>query len=699
MRGGALLRFLRRELAPTPGRGAATFRLTLACVAATIPILTHRIPHALLVMVVMYLITQEDAAATLIGSILAVIGVTVGLGLALLALRIALDVPPLRIACFAAFFFGGLFLKRVLTFGALGSVLGLPAALAMIVPDIGSPSPEAVVEFVLWLWWCVTLGLSVNVGVQLLLSPGDPLALLRQELDMRLHAVEQALWRAASLDAAEPPGAPLASLTTAGMSRPLALLKTATIVHRWAHERREALAALITLIDRLVTAGHALEALGPSSGEEASVRFVKAAEGCQQMRRAFQHLRRPAAGEWMTLSHDRGAGGAISPLTEIEETLDEIALAGPGRPEEPMDPGSPPEKRPSLFVPDAFGNPEYVRFAVKGTLAGLICYVLFVGFDYPGIYTSVITCFVVSLSTVGASNQKGFLRFGGAAVGGAMGLVALVYLLPNVESLAGFWLVFGAGTAAAAWVNFGSPRISYGGYQTGLAFYKAVLQGFGTAVSATVVRDRLIGVFLGLVVFGIIEHALWPVRAREMLRARLAEALRLLADLARTRTNPRGSVETLAGVDAWRRRITHKLEDVQLLIESSKFERDAMDLAALQRRTGDAQIVFVLLLALARHAPAPGLPSTVQTRAFELDVAIATTLEALATRVVGDVQVAEPELAGALDALERAVHSSLDAPGEVTTTPRFAGTLALYRSLVASVARLSPTSLAPATVS
>src|SRR5262249_30710845 len=123
MRGGALLRFLRRELAPTPGRGAATFRLTLACVAATIPILTHRIPHALWVWGVMYLITQEAAAATLIGSFLAVIGVTVGLGLALLALRIALDVPPLRIACFAAFFFGGLFLKRVLTFGALGSVL------------------------------------------------------------------------------------------------------------------------------------------------------------------------------------------------------------------------------------------------------------------------------------------------------------------------------------------------------------------------------------------------------------------------------------------------------------------------------------------------------------------------------------------------------------------------------------------------
>ena len=44
---GGLVDFLRRELAPTPGRGHATFRLTLACLIVTIPILTHRIPLAL----------------------------------------------------------------------------------------------------------------------------------------------------------------------------------------------------------------------------------------------------------------------------------------------------------------------------------------------------------------------------------------------------------------------------------------------------------------------------------------------------------------------------------------------------------------------------------------------------------------------------------------------------------------------------
>ncbi|MGA2225641.1 MAG: hypothetical protein ABSH41_14495, partial [Syntrophobacteraceae bacterium] len=173
----ALLDFLRRELAPTPGRGSAAFRLTLACLTSTIPILTHRIPEALLVMIIMYLITQEDYAATIIGSILGVVGITIGLGSALLAWEITLDIPWLRLCFIIVFLFGGLFLKRVLKIGALGSAIGLPAALVMIIPDVLPPRPEVMVDFVLWIWWCVTLGLSVNAGVQLLLSPGDPLML------------------------------------------------------------------------------------------------------------------------------------------------------------------------------------------------------------------------------------------------------------------------------------------------------------------------------------------------------------------------------------------------------------------------------------------------------------------------------------------------------------------------------------------
>ncbi len=316
----SLLGFLRRELAPTPGRGSATFRLTLACVIATIPILTHRIPHALIVMIVMYLITQEDTAATLVGSILSVAGVTLGLGTALLVWIAAIDIAWLRIACFIGFVFLGLFLKRVLVVGALGSAIGLPAALVMILPDVAPIPPESLVEFVLWIWLCVTLGLTVNLGVQLLLAPGDPLTLLRREVDTRLRRVEDTLRELAGAKDVTP--APLATsldaLAIAGMSRPLALLKTASLTNAQARQQHETLATAITLVDRLVTDAGALRLLG-SSTSSAPMResLVRVAEACARVRQAVAERRwrqaadaaprpstraRPCRRRWLTWS-------------------------------------------------------------------------------------------------------------------------------------------------------------------------------------------------------------------------------------------------------------------------------------------------------------------------------------------------------------------------------------------------------------
>jgi len=682
----ALLDFLRRELMPTPGRAGATLRLTLACLAATIPIMTHRIPHGLIVMIVMYLITQEDTAATLLGSILGVVGVTISLGMALLAWEISLDIPWLRICFLALFLYGGLFLKRVLTIGALGSAIGLPAALVMIIPDVFPPQPELQVEFVLWIWWCVVLGLSVNLAVQFLLSRGDPLTLLKRDLDTRLRAVARALRRLGGEEAGEPVDASLRSLSIAGMTRPLALLKTSAIIHRWARERHEGLAALITLVDRLVADAVALEEVAAAStGGIDRERVLRAAGGCDLLRRAFEAQRLPAPGEWTALV-DEKSGRSIPLLTDLEGTLDQIALAAPLA--EPHQSGAevPQAEKRSLFLPDAFDNLEYVRFAIKGALSALICYLAFIGFDYPGIYTSVITCFVVSLSTIGASNQKGILRFGGAAVGGGMGLFALMYLFPNLETISGFWLVFGAGTAVAAWVNFGTPRISYGGYQVGLAFYKAVLQGFGPALSATVVRDRLIGVLFGLSVFGIVEHLLWPVRAADRMRERLADLLRSLSGLALacTGTEPAGAGD----LDQRRRLISQQVADVQGYIESSKFEPGAGDAGEVERLTADAQSVFLVLLALARDegGRAP-LPDAVRESARRFDAKVAASLAAVAESVQHREAAPAPEVGEALAAFEEAVSACAGLLGDAGEAWR--ARLALYRELVAAIKRLA----------
>src|SRR5580765_4903128 len=680
MRVSSLLEFLRRELAPTPGRGSATFRLTLACLVATIPILTHRIPHADLVMIIMFLITQDDTVATLVGSLLAVVCVTIGLGSALLAWRISLDIEWLRLCFFIVFLFGGLFLKRVLTMGAIGSAIGIPAVLVMILPDIYPPDPELLTEFVLWIWWCITLGLMVNAGVQLLLSRGDPLTLLQRELATRLDTVAQTLRRLTGQNVAISERDSLRSLAIAGMSRPLALLKTAAVIHAWAHERHEGLSAIITLTDRLVTSALALETL-PAIPQESRLceRLLSVADGCDRMRRAFNELRLP--GDWVALADEKNAQPPF-PLLDIERTLDQIALAVPRYSEELSQSKAAPGEKRRLFVPDAFDNPEYVHFAIKGTLAAFTCYFFFVGFDYPGIYTSVVTCFVVSVSTIGASNQKGSLRFGGAAVGGLMGLIALVYLFPNVETIGGFWLVFGAGTAVAAWVNFGTPRISYGGYQTGLAFWKATLQDFGPALSATVARDRVIGIFFGLIVFGAVEH---------LLCRRFAEIMHMLAELARPRTSSATAAVTTDNVDSWPPRISQKIHDVQVsiesskfqagLIESSKFELGDLKASDSQNLLCDAQIIFILLLSLTRQSRDIAQSNVVRTAEVALDSVIATALEALAMRAAGGSELPVPALEDALNAFERS-RAGADALDK-EAADHFAGRLDLYRTLVA----------------
>jgi multidrug resistance protein MdtO len=684
----SLLEFLRRELAPTPGRGAATFRLTLSCVAATIPILTHHIPHGLIAMITIFLITKEDTSTTLLGSILALMGVTLGLGTALLALKISLDIPWLRLCFFAAFLFGGLFLKRILAIEGLGSAIGLPAALEMILPDVPvvpgifSPSPEFLVEFVLWCWLCVFVGLSVNLGVQLLLGP-DPLTLLEQELGARFRAVEEILRRlgGAPVPSSAAPTASLESLVTAGMSRQVELLKTASLTHAWARQRHEELAAIITLVDRLVTDAEALRTLAPPAGAAAQASLLRVADACARTRRAFgeRRLPPPPAGMASAGAADP-TSAALPPLADMERVLDEIAVVVRVRTA-----GRSADARLHLLVPDAFTNPEYVRFAIKGALSAMICYLLWVGFDYRGIYTSVITCFVVSLSTVGASNQKGLLRFGGAAVGGGMALISLVYLFPNAETIGGFWLVFGAGTAISAWGNFGSPRISYGGYQVGLAFFKGALHDFGPSRNLTVLRDRLMGVGLGLIVFGIIEHVLWPARAVDRMRERLGEMLRALAELARV-CGGRGTIREGA-VDAQRRLISQQVADVQGFIESTKFEI-APGSSDIARLTGDAQSVFLVLLAIARDdSGRAALPAHVREATERLGTSVASCLAAAADHLQGKGAPPLIDVAETLGAVERSIaeQTQLDAGSAEV----WQGRRALYRELVAAVKRLA----------
>ena len=168
--------------------------------------------------------------------------------------------------------------------------------------------------------------------------------------------------------------------------------------------------------------------------------------------------------------------------------------------------------------------------------------------------------------------------------------------------------------------------------------------------------------------------------------------LRLLADLARSGTSDKTPSVISDDVDSWRRRISQKVKDVQGLIESSKFESGNLEVDEIQKRTGDAQIVFVLLLSLARqYRDTARLPDAMRATAIDLDNAVATALEALANHISGGSGPAVPDLDDRLNTFERSV-AGTDAIDKEAAA-HLAERVALYRTLVAAVKRLSSESM------
>jgi multidrug resistance protein MdtO len=186
-----------------------------------------------------------------------------------------------------------------------------------------------------------------------------------------------------------------------------------------------------------------------------------------------------------------------------------------------------------IFVADATSNPVYVQFALRGTLAAMVCYITYTALDWPGLSTSVITCFITALSTIGSSRQKQVLRLSGAVIGGIIfGMGAQVFVLPYLDGIAGFTVLFAIVTAIAAWIATASARLSYLGVQLALAFYLINLQEFTIQTSLSIARDRVFGVLLGLVSMGLFFDLLWVRKPVNEMQAVFAHNLELFAELA-----------------------------------------------------------------------------------------------------------------------------------------------------------------------
>jgi len=290
----------------------------------------------------------------------------------------------------------------------------------------------------------------------------------------------------------------------------------------------------------------------------------------------------------------------------------------------------------SFFVSDAFTNPAHVHFALKVTFAAMFCYIFYMAIDWSGIHTAFITCTFIALESTGATLNKGVLRIGGCVIGGALALFTIVFLMPHMETIASLVVVVACASAIAAWVATGSELISYGGLQLAFAFFYSVFQGYAPDTDLDNVRNRVVGILLGLIVTGLVFQYIWPERTIDRLRAALRAALQQLARLVEI-PGPQTSIaaakseahalieETAKGFEQARR----YAELTQFEFEESP-DRDRTSLGDLESTLSRAEEVFVAATSLANDQAWnewQQLPAAAKTAESELRSVAAKRIE------------------------------------------------------------------------
>jgi multidrug resistance protein MdtO len=329
----------------------------------------------------------------------------------------------------------------------------------------------------------------------------------------------------------------------------------------------------------------------------------------------------------------------------------------------PTSGGDPPQR---MFAWDTGSNADHIKFALRGCLTASLCYVFYSLVDWQGISTSVTTCFLTALSTIGASRQKQVLRFGGAMVGGfVFGMGSQIFILPSLNSIGGFTVLFIVVTALSSWVMNSSTRLSYFGLQMALAYYLINLQEFAFQTSLAIARDRVVGVLFGLIMMWLVFDQLGAAPAWVKMKKTFVANLRLLAKLARepVSTDMRSATDTYFSL---RETISDGVDSVRSLADGVLLEFGAAREQGLAWRREILawqpllRTLFLTEVALWRfRAKSLGyeLPEPVRLAQRAFDDQAANSLDGMADRMEGLRPKQEANLEKASEHLNQAIEA------------------------------------------
>jgi len=672
--------FLQEEMAPYPGRGALVARMAVAATVAMVISLTFRIPYGDLAAIYTFIISRESLQATVRDAKTIVLAFAFSVVYVLIGALIFLANPMTRLIWVVGTFFVMFYALSVLTNYTAAARFGTLLAITIPLWD-GGTTAELRVAGTLWAFASVALGSVVTILTELVFEEFSPREDLIQSVVGRLTTVRDLLHSYAE---ARPIDGntekQITHLAVVGSSRLRRILQRSNYPRR----QKEQLGAVVALVGRLVEIAANLQDLN----------IVLSPEDCERMRMLFANVGDIRA----ALQDGRGPNPidrvGFSPrvplLHELDTTVSLISTVFvASQPFAEYAPGPEGVAVPfRLFVPDALSNMEHIEFGLKGCLAASLCYLIYNGANWHGISTAVTTCFVTGLSTVGSSHQKQVLRISGAIVGGVIaGIGAQVFILPCIDSVGGFTLLFLAVTIPAAWIATSGPRLSYFGLQIAVAFYLINLSAFKAQTSLDLARDRVVGILLGLFMMWLVFDRLWGAPAAVSMRKTFSFMLRLLAQFARepVSTNRGIAIDRSYAV---RESITASFDKVRALADGVLFEfgpsrRENLEFRdKIRRLQPQLRIHFLARIVLWKYrAELPGFELSAAIRAAQqqFDEETATVLDGIANRIEGKESNGGISVHDSFECLEKSIGASRAEVSDPAVAARLQTILALNR--------------------
>jgi multidrug resistance protein MdtO len=644
--------FLKNELTPYPGRLWVVGRVTIAATIVMLLVMTFRLPGGFLGAIFTLFLSRENPTATFRAGFQTVIGFLAAAAYTAFGVRLLLDDPMTHFLWVAlSLFLSFLFLRIVADVG-MGVAFGFMVSGAISLWDENTINVNQRLENTLWLAGVVAIGVVVTVIVEYVFRRVHPATDLTEGIEERLKTVEKMLRSGAAeqpLDSASEKRLSLyASVGTSRLRR--LILRSEFSVHF-----KTQMSTAISLVGRVVdiAASFRLALAERAQPLEAAdrQRLERLADEVSQVCRNLMFRQLPA--KIPRPMQEEPSSLPFLPTMERTVALIPDAFAGSQSVQEfvtaPLDEVG----RVHFFVGDAFTNPAHLQFALRGTLAAMVCYFTYTAIDWPGLSTAVATCFITALSTIGSSRQKQILRLGGAFIGGFIfGMGAQVLVLPYLDTIAGFTVLFAVVTAISAWIGTASARLSYLGLQVALAFYLINLQEFAIQTSLSIARDRVFGVLLGLVSMWLFFDRLWVRNALDEMQAVFARNLEMFAEIAEQLLEE-DQVKAIRRVRQLRDQINDGFEAVKAQSDAVLFEfgpsrprklqiRD--DIRRWQPSIRTLLLVQITSLQYLSQKPLTDLPEPIAQVGIAFEKDIARVMRAMSSEVSGKPVAAVPDI-------------------------------------------------------